>query len=436
MRASLARWTASLARWTDAARRSGAMVPAVVLGALAVACSSSVEQPTAVPALPADLHGYAAPLALAHARVLTMEDGPRLLADRTVLVEDGRIANIFDSDTRVPPRRFRTIDLGGQILLPGLVDMHVHLSESDVPAYLRHGITTVRDMWGHDAIRVLRERAGRDETVPSIATTSPGIDGSPPVRPTPAVVIDAATVEAVVARLAGEGWEALKTYQNLGHEAFLALHRAADGVGLALVGHVPTAVPLAEALSRMRSIEHLEGYDKALAGRRERGFRAWASVDTTAMRWWAARTAAAGVWNTPTLVVMSKVVGQALDAAGAAEARDNMRLMVRHLFDAGAPLLAGTDAGVPVVDPGSSLHDELQLLVRAGLTPYSALETATANPARFLGQEEEFGSIRIGARADLLIVGQDPLEGLGALRSPTAVLLRGRWLDPRRIERS
>ena len=98
-------------------------------------------------------------------------------------------------------------------------------------------------------------------------------------------------------------------------------------------------------------------------------------------------------------------------------------------------LVAGTDAlGLSLIAPGSSLHRELELLHEAGLTPYEVLHTATVAPALFLGKTEEFGSIQVGRRADLLLVERDPLQDLSTLRQPLAVMVRGRWLRREQLD--
>ena len=101
----------------------------------------------------------------------------------------------------------------------------------------------------------------------------------------------------------------------------------------------------------------------------------------------------------------------------------------------GVRLLAGTDAmGLPRVIPGSSLRRELELLNRSGLTPYEAIRTATVNPASFLDQDEDFGTIDLGKRADLLLLDRNPLETLAALNQPVGVMVRGRWLPRERLQ--
>ena len=99
------------------------------------------------------------------------------------------------------------------------------------------------------------------------------------------------------------------------------------------------------------------------------------------------------------------------------------------------PLLAGTDAmGWAYVVPGFSLQDELGLIRAAGLSPYEVLRTATVEPARFLQVPDEFGTIAVGRRADLVLVESNPLEDLSTLRRPLGVMVRGRWLPAAELQ--
>jgi hypothetical protein len=112
------------------------------------------------------------------------------------------------------------------------------------------------------------------------------------------------------------------------------------------------------------------------------------------------------------------------------------RRLTRGLHDAGVPLMLGTDTpGNPFVVPGASVHRELQLLVATGLTPFQALRTATVVPAQFLGKEGEFGTVSVGKRADLLLVGTNPLLDIGAVKWPLGVMIRGRWLPAESLKR-
>lgn len=115
---------------------------------------------------------------------------------------------------------------------------------------------------------------------------------------------------------------------------------------------------------------------------------------------------------------------------------DFTRAIAGSLHRNGVQLLAGTDAmGIEMALPGSSLLLELSMLRQSGLTPFEAIQTATVNPARFLGKENEFGTIAVGKRADLLLLERNPLEDVAAFNQPLGVMVRGRWLPRETLQK-
>lgn len=363
-------------------------------------------------------------LILTSANLVMVEDG-RVLPDHYLWLEGGRIVAFGPGTPTDAPRDARRMDLGGDWILPGLIDMHVHVGAEQMPLLLQSGITTVRQMWGSAAALELRAKAENGALLPAMIVASPGIDGPGGPIPGAEVVRDADEVRALVPKLQATDWDLIKVYQFLSLPAYRELVRQARINGWTLAGHVPTTVDLAEAMRDMRTIEHLEGYDRALVGVRRRGFAAWADADTARMADLATRTAAAGVWNVPTLIVAERVAAQNLDPETAARVRDRRLAMVRRLHAAGAGILVGTDAGVPVSPPGESYHDEIEALLGAGMTPAEVLRAATSDAARALDLGDEIGAIRVGARGDLLVVEANPLLHPGTLRHPRMVILRG-----------
>jgi len=386
-------------------------------------------------------------------------DREGVLRDQTVIVRGERIEAIGPaSATDVPDGAF-VIEGRGRYLVPGLVDMHVHLS-SDAPAYRRndvwlwpaHGVTTVRVMWGGAGTKALRDsiRAGLVEG-PDLLVASPGIDGpggpwgpfTPPVR-TPA------EGRAAVREHATAGYDYIKVYNLLDRPTYDAIVEEARAQGISVIGHVPRAVGLYGALDAgQRTLEHLLGF-RLLASTASRG----GTLDMERVRELAERSAASGAWHTPTITVdalsrsraeqirssddiayvspgmrdfFASVGYNGFDEDVARRARENHEAITREILRAGGRILAGTDAGFGWILPGVSLHEELRALVDAGLSPFEALRAATSEAARAAERDDVFGRIVPGLRADLLLVAGNPLEDIGALAESSGTMIRGRW---------
>ena len=249
------------------------------------------------------------------------------------------------------------------------------------------------------------------------------------------------------------GYEFVKVYNDLSPETYEGIVSEAQRLGIPVTGHVPKAVGLARAMHAQASIEHLSGYLPLL----KRGD----SFDMSKLPALVEETRKSGVWNCPTLVNGEKVVPpeklRALLAAPEAryesqaalarwdpernylremkpadyqEARAGLaakRTLVQRLHEAGAPLLAGTDAGDIATLHGASLHEELANFVRSGFTPWEAIHAATKEAADFA--HDDFGVVAAGKRADLLLVNANPLADVGNLGKRAGVMVRGRWYD-------
>lgn len=385
-------------------------------------------------------------IAIVGATVIPM-DREGALAGQTVVVRGDRIllvAPSADIDTSVAT----VIDGAGKYLVPALADMHVHLQgERDLALELLQGVTLVRDLFGSPRQLGWRnEIAAGTREGPTILTAGPIIDGESPVWPGSAVATTPDAARALVRAQEAEGYDWLKVYNGLSAEVYDAIIAEAKTQGLPVAGHVPSAVGLERVLaSGQRTIEHFEGYKPFLADR--------AAI--------VAATVKAQVWNCPTLVVMdrfgrlddpAKLAGirglehvlpgvreawdpkqdfrlQSWTPERFAEVREQNALraaLAGDLARSEARLVVGTDTGNPYVIAGFAVHDELALLVGVGLTPWQALRAATAAPAELLGTPGAFGVVAPGARADLLVVDDDPLADIGALVDPPIVMVRGK----------
>lgn len=395
-------------------------------------------------------------------------DTDRVLRDQTVVIQDGRIARMGPSDSvRVPASAGRVAG-DGRYLLPGLADMHVHLFSADeLPFYLRYGITLVRNMWGWDLHREIQGEIEVGSMIgPRIVTSGPIVDGDPPRLRGSSVVTTPAEAWAEVARQARHGFDGIKVYDGIPAVAAEAIYAAASSHGFPVWGHVPESVGLFGALvGGQRSLEHLHGYPAVIM---EDSTARWAGpIDPPRLARAVRTTRRFDAWNVPTLVVLERdemtaaeqedflsrplvsllpetyrrfCCSQIDDPAddppdGVRERwRENRRAVVAALAGAGARLLVGSDTGNRFVLPGTSYHEELRLLERAGLSNYEVLRAATRDAAEFLGRLGDLGTVTVGKRADLLLVEGDPRSDLGALRDPVGVFMDGRWLPRRHLE--
>jgi len=357
-----------------------------------------------------------------------------ILPDQTVIVEGDRISSIAPDGSVPIPSGASRIDAAGEYLMPGLIDMHVHVREGDLAAYVANGITSVRNMWGYGALPGIVERIESGARVgPTIYSASPGIDGPPGYWPETQLIDDPARADALVAAQVRAGWLFVKVYQNLRPTVYDAILAAARSRRIRVVGHVPTDVPVEHALELgQASLEHLHGYDLAITLRNRGPFDpiTWTEIDTRKLPDLVERTRVAGAWNCPTLAIW-EVFTRGMPAADRQLVLSNRRLVVGALHAATGRILAGTDSGIDQTLPGTSLHDELDELVTSGLSPYEAIRSATYGGALFLEQTSEIGSVAPGRRADLLLTDRNPLEDVRALRNPRGVMWHGLWrLDP------
>ncbi len=412
-------------------------------------------------------------LAVVDVTVVPMDhDGT--FAHQTVIVRDGKITVLGPVDTTRVPEGAQRIDGTGKFLMPGLADMHVHTYDPrQLALFASMGVTTIRVMWGAPGALGTRDaiKAGEWRLAPSIYTAGPIVDGDPPTWPGGlGVTTPAGAADEVIAQHRA-GYDFVKVYSKLPADAYAAIVAAAAKSGMPVIGHVPKAVGLRGALdANQRSIEHLDGYAAAVERadspvRDTTDFKqrmsAFKYSDPAKLADAISRTKAAGTWNCPTLVVLDRVASldhpdtkrpeyrfvpsssiaswdpsqdfrfRSTTADDYATMRANhawARTLVKQLSDAGAGILAGTDVGNPWLVPGFSLHQELEELVAAKLSPYQALRAATLAPAQFLHAETEVGTIAVGRRADLVLVDGNPLVDITNTARIAGVMLRGRWL--------
>ncbi|MFW6201325.1 MAG: amidohydrolase family protein [Gemmatimonadota bacterium] len=389
---------------------------------------------------------------------------------RTVVVAGDRIVAIGPADEVEIPGGARVVDAADGYLMPGLWDMHVHLTDATelaLPVLLANGVTGVRDAGGDIELlqRLERERAGGVRRSPRLVVPGPYVDGAKEL-PHRIVVETADDGRAAADSLARAGVDYLKIHNGVPREAYFALVDRARELGLPVVGHIPMEVAPGEAArAGQTGVEHFATlFEGTLRQRVESDPLAFmrryveSGLDTLV-----ASFAAADVWFTPTLHAywirakrgelaadpdprlryVAPSLRQQWDAWFPVREQDSAPEVVaaREAFyrvgldivaaadGAGVRLLAGTDLALRDVLPGFHLHDELAALVEAGLSPHAALRTATLNPARFLGREGELGTVAQGKLADLVLLDANPLEDVRNTRRIRAVMVDGELLD-------
>lgn len=418
----------------------------------------------------ADSASAASVVAITHVGVLDVEGG-RIIDDQTVVVRDDRIEAVGPSTRVTPPPNAQLVDGRGRYLTPGFADMHVHLyTDGDLFTYVANGITTVRNMAGDSTHLSMRRRIAAGTLIgPRIIAAGPVVEASP-LSHRDNVALDApGDVRKELVRQQAAGYDFVKVYNRLSRPVYDSVIAIARELKLPVAGHVPTEVGLDRALAgRQGSIEHYRGYIHALLAPDSRpasdtSFRdwsvAWNRIDDARIAPLVARTVAAGVWNVPTfaftvhelspnavhagLLARPEVKRLSLeglpsnrattsylrqfteaDFVAAQRGLDAQFRLTRALDSAGAGLLVGTDSWLA----GYAFADEVELLVRAGLTPARVLRMATLDAARFLGESDQWGVIAKGQRADLVLLDANPLVNIGNVRRVQAVVLRGRLL--------
>jgi len=385
------------------------------------------------------------------------------LRGQTVIVRDGRIAAVGDRNSTPLPHGATVIEGNGRFLVPGLTDAHVHLNVEEerwMPLFVANGVTTVFNQRGGPEHLVLRTAVAECRTLgPTIYTSGPFVN-----QPRIGDANDA--VRAVRSQKAA-GYDFLKIHGNLTTEAYAALISEGRRERLAITGHAPRNLTFDAVLDhRQAMVAHAE----------ELIYTYFSKLDPQRVPDLAGRMAESGTWLIPTLSTFRNIVGQwgtevglnealsreertflipamedywrtknpylGRDAGGVGRIQamyDFQVPLVGALFDAGVRLLAGTDTPLPVMYPGFSMHDEIDELVAAGLSPLDALAAATRNPGDFVRQhidpDVRFGRVEVGHRADLVLVEGDPTVDLTTLRRPAGVMLRGVWYNRAALDR-
>jgi len=404
-----------------------------------------------------------------------------IVPDQTVLVEKERITRIGPSDQVATAPDSQVVDGRGLFLMPGLVDAHVHDFDPEVfgRVLLANGVTLVRDM-GLPTEQALKLRQDANSGVlpwPEMVVTGAILDGQPPQIPEISLGLRTpAEARAAVQSQAAAGVDQIKVYADLEIGLLQAIIDEAHKLGLKVVGHVPEAVYVEDAVAAgLDEIEHLHGFDKVVGkllgkpitlrrGGQGVDARYWpllAEVDRIELRTVLQRIAANGVAVCPTVVVFKMGVHFHAAIAGEHEGSEyispgirevwrvkwasqedcpeviwqSMAAFVRELYEAGVPLLVGTDLIVAGIVPGYAVHEEMAIWQEAGIPAADVLRGATIVPAQLMGLGDRLGTVGEGKVASMVLTRANPLEDVRHAREIAGVFLRGRYFGRADLDR-
>lgn len=417
--------------------------------------------------------------AFTNVNVIPMDEN-HVLENQTVLISEGKITAIGDATSIKVPEQATMIDGTGKFLIPGLAEMHAHIPgtnaspeylENTLFLYLSNGVTTIRGMLGQPSHLELREKAANNEILsPRIFTSGPSLNGNTVKTPEDA--------QKMVTEQKEAGYDFLKLHPGIQLEVFNELVASANEVGIPFSGHVSVHVGIRKAIeAQYGSVDHLDGYLEGLVPESANvdptqngffGFNFVKYADLSLLDDLSVSTAAKNVWVVPTHALMKRWAGslspdeigaepemkymprQTLEAwinnvkqfqSNAAYTVENAIAFIelrdkilKSLYDAGVGMLLGSDAPQIFNVPGFSIQHELKAMVDAGIPNYDALKSGTLNPAIFFGKENEFGMVKAGHSADLILLNANPLDDISAISSRSGVMVRGRWMPESEIQ--
>jgi imidazolonepropionase-like amidohydrolase len=422
-------------------------------------------------------------LVIAHVNIVDVASGT-IHPNETVVVEGNRIIQMGKIIAIHSPKHQHSIDGRGKYMIPGLWDMHVHTMFGDwipggkqvsLPLFIANGVTGVRDMGGDlDTLLAWRKEIAAGTLIgPRMVIAGPMLDGPKPRFPDSVSLASPEQARKTVDDLKSRGVDFIKVQSFILRDEYFAVVDEAKKQHLTLTGHVPDVIRASEASDAgQKSIEHLTGIFEGCSTREDDFLKGpktpkqfLDSFDQTKCNALIAQLARNHTWQVPTLVwergqwlvdvtdyshdpelkyapvswqqkswpVFTKSIIAELDTDPVAARRQFVQReldVVAAMNKAGIQFMAGTDTAAAVaVLPGSSLHTELEYFVQAGFTPAEALRTATLNPAIFLGEESDRGTVAKGKIADLVLLDANPLDDIHNTRRISAVILNGRLLD-------
>jgi imidazolonepropionase-like amidohydrolase len=407
-------------------------------------------------------------------------DSEKILNNQTVVIKDGTIRSVGNASAAKYGKNAMVIDAKGKYLMPGLAEMHAHVPPIDdiepmkevLLLFATHGITTIRGMLGHPKHIELREKVKSGEiTGPRFHTSGPSFNGQSVQSPEEGA--------KKVREQKQAGYDFLKIHPGLTPENFQSVAKTAHNVNIPFAGHVSFHVGVWKAIeAKQQTIDHMDAFIEGLVPGIENmkeqevglfGMFVADRADTTKIPQLMSALKKNNVWVVPTQALAERWFSPERDAASFRadpemkymdpktldnweQSKNNLssnprfdpekirnyiqlrRKLIYECNKSGVGLLLGCDAPQIFNVPGISTHHELKYLVDAGLTPYEALKTGTANVGEFYKMPGKLGVIKAGAVSDLVLINGNPLEDISNTTKIEGVLLGDKWMSRSAID--